>query len=107
MSSKIIYFSAILCLLIGSSCLAREYTMENTVLKDGIRYDMEGRTLDGTVVVYYPSGELLLEMPYKDGKFHGIARGYMKEGPLFMEILYENGKEIKTKAYYKTMHQKA
>lgn len=93
--------------LIASNATAREYTMENTVLKDGIRYDMEGRTLDGTVVVYYPSGELLLEMPYKDGKFHGIARGYMKEGPLFMEILYENGKEIKAKAYYKVMHQKA
>jgi len=46
-------------------------------------------------------------MPYKDGKFHGIARGYMKEGPLFMEILYENGKEIKAKAHYKIIHLKA
>lgn len=102
---KIVFF--LFLIFTSNNILAREYTMENTVLKDGIRYDMEGRTLDGTVVVYYPSGELLLEMPYKDGKFHGIARGYMKEGPLFMEILYENGKEIKAKAYYKTMHQKA
>ena len=90
-------------LLTSNYVLAEEYTMENTILKDGIRYDMKGRTIDGTVVVYYPSGELLLEMPYRDGKFHGTARGYMKEGPLYMELIYKNGKEIHRKTYYRNM----
>ena len=79
-----------------------EYTMENTVLKDGIRYDLNNKPINGTVVVYYPSGELLLEMPYKNGRFHGIARGYMKEGPLYMELVYKNGKEVKRKTYYRS-----
>lgn len=76
--------------------------MENTILKDGIRYDLHNKPINGTVVVYYPSGELLLEMPYKEGRFHGIARGYMKEGPLYMELVYKNGKEVKRKTYYRS-----
>lgn len=99
-------FRIALCLLsffISVDTFAGEkYTMENTVLKDGIRYDLNNKPINGTVVVYYPSGELLLEMPYKDGRFHGIARGYMKEGPLYMELVYKNGKEVKRKTYYRS-----
>lgn len=97
---KITFF--LFLLLSAFDVLAGEYTMENTVLKDGIRYDLNNKPINGTVVVYYPSGELLLEMPYKDGRFHGIARGYMKEGPLYMELVYKNGKEIKRKTYYRS-----
>ena len=103
MPHRVFLLFSIIYLSFSSPCLAREYTMENTVLKDGIRYDSNNKPINGTVVVYYPSGELLLEMPYKDGKFHGVARGYMKEGPLYMELIYKSGKEIHRKTYYRSM----
>ena len=98
-----VFFLAIYFSFSTPSLALNEYTMENTVLKDGIRYDLNNKPINGTVVVYYPSGELLLEMPYKDGRFHGVARGYMKEGPLYMELIYKNGKEIHRKTYYRSM----
>ena len=48
--------------------------MENTKLIRGIRYDMQNRPLNGIVNVYYKTGELLLEMPYINGK----AKWYCK-----------------------------
>lgn len=97
---KVIVFLYI-CFWGFSSFAEEKYTMENTVLKGNIRYDFQDKPITGMLFVYYPSGELLLEMPYKNGRFHGIARGYMKEGPLYMELVYKNGKEVKRKTYYR------
>jgi len=44
------------------------YTMENTKLVKGIRYDVKNRPLNGIVNVYYNIGGLLLEMPYVNAK---------------------------------------
>ena len=75
------------------------YTMENTKLVKGIRYDMQNRPLNGIVNVYYKTGELLLEMPYINGKANGIARGYRPNGSLFQEIRFKDSKEIKRYIY--------
>ena len=69
--------------------------MENTKLIDGIRYNAN----NGIVYVYYPTGELLLEASYRNGKLDGVSRGYRPDGTLYKEIIYKNSKEIKRNAY--------
>lgn len=49
--------------------------------------------------VYYPTGELLLEASYRNGKLDGVSRGYRPDGTLYKEIIYKNSKEIKRNAY--------
>ena len=86
--------------LLSISVYAQEtYTMENTKLIKGIRYDMQNRPLNGIVNVYYKTGELLLEMPYVNGKQNGVARGYRPDGSLLQEIKFKDSKEIKREIY--------
>lgn len=93
---KIIFFISIL----SFNCLAQDrYTMENTKLIDGIRYNTNKEPINGFVYVYYPTGELLLEAQYKNGKMDGISRGYRPDGTLYQEIIYKNSKEIKRNTY--------
>lgn len=75
--------------------------MQNTILKNGIRYNLQNKPLNGIVKVYYPNGVLLLEMPYKNGLMDGIARGYREDGKLYEEIIYRKSREIK-KIFYPT-----
>ena len=44
---------------------------------------------------YYENGKLKREIPYKKGKKHGVEKWYYGNGNLIKEILYENG-ELKT-----------
>ena len=86
--------------LLSYPCMAQEeYTMQNTLLIKGIRYDMQKKPINGILRVYYPNGVLLLEMPYKNGLMDGIARGYRQDGKLYEEIIYRKSKEIK-KIFY-------
>ena len=95
---KIIFFISIL----SCNCLAQDrYTMENTKLIDGIRYNANKEPINGIVYVYYPNGEVLLEAQYKNGKMDGIIRGYRPDRTLFLEIIYKNFKEIKRNIYPK------
>ena len=73
--------------------------MQNTLLINGIRCDMQKKPINGIVKVYYPDGALLLEMPYKNGLMDGIARGYRQDGKLYEEIIYRKSKAIK-KIFY-------
>lgn len=75
------------------------YTMENTKLIDGIRYNANKEPINGIVYVYYPTGELLLEASYRNGKLDGVSRGYRPDGTLYQEIIYKNSKEIKRNTY--------
>ena len=88
------------CLLSVNAYAQETYTMENTKLIKGIRYDMQNRPLNGIVSVYYKTGELLLEMPYVNGKQNGIARGYRPDGSLLQEIKFKDSKEIKREIYF-------
>ena len=93
---KILFLS----FLLSCNCTAQErYTMENTKLIDGIRYNTNKEPINGFVYVYYPTGELLLEASYKKGKLDGVSRGYRPDGTLYQEIIYKNSKEIKRNTY--------
>ena len=93
---KILFFS----FLLSCNCTAQErYTIENTKLIDGIRYNANKEPINGIVYVYYPTGELLLEASYRNGKLDGVSRGYRPDGTLYKEIIYKNSKEIKRNAY--------
>jgi antitoxin component YwqK of YwqJK toxin-antitoxin module len=43
--------------------------------------------------VYYKSGALWWETPYKNGQRHGILKGYHESGALMVETPYVDGKE--------------
>lgn len=100
MSRLISIFFFLLVFLLSYPCIAQEeYTMQNTLLINGIRYDIQKKPIDGILKVYYSNGSTLLEMPYKNGLMDGIARGYLPDGQLYEEIIYKNSKEIK-RIYY-------
>jgi hypothetical protein len=42
---------------------------------------------------YFPNGQVRFEVPVKDGKWHGRARGYYESGKLRGEVEYVEGKE--------------
>lgn len=46
---------------------------------------------------YEKTGRIAWEVPYKNGKKHGIAKQYTKEGTLYREETYKNDKFIKCK----------
>ena len=86
--------------LLNCTCVAQEiYTMENTKLINGIRYNTNEEPINGVLYVYYPTGELLLETRYKNGRLDGVTRGYRLDGTLYQEIIYKNSKEIKRNTY--------
>ena len=45
----------------------------------------------GIVKWYHESGALMAEAPYVNGKVHGIVRGYYESGALRREVPYVNG----------------
>ena len=52
---------------------------------------------------YYESGALEVEIPYVNGKMHGISRGYYESGALKYETPYVNGaKHGIGKGYHET-----
>ena len=94
---KIIF---LVILFLSCTCAAQDlYTLENTSLINGIRCNANKEPINGIVRVYYPSGELLLEAQYKNGKLEGVSRGYRPDGTLYQEIIYKNSKEIKRNTY--------
>ena len=40
---------------------------------------------------YYENGNVMYEIPHKNGKRHGVSKEYDENGNLIKEILYENG----------------
>lgn len=95
-----ISFAAILLSCVINLCMAQEiYTLKNTKLVQGIRYDTNKKPINGILRMYYPTGELLLEATYKDGKLNGISRGYRPDGTLLQEIIYNEAIEIKKNTY--------
>ena len=62
----------------------------------------QNNTSDKVEVVkhYYESGALLDEIPYVDGKEHGIAKYYYESGALRRESQYKNGKRHGIDKFY-------
>lgn len=57
--------------------------------------------LDGLKIVYYKSGVVHKEMPYKDDFLHGELKKYNRKGILVKGKEYENGTLIETWLYHK------
>ena len=56
-----------------------------------------------TTYTYYESGALMYEIPYVNGKEHGIRKGYYRSGVLLSETPYVNGKAHGIeKSYYES-----
>ena len=57
-----------------------------------ILLESQGQISDGLVKEYYPSGRVLYEIQYNEGKKHGLAKEYFEEGQLKSEVSYVDGK---------------
>ncbi|MDH5368229.1 MAG: hypothetical protein OEW67_14695 [Cyclobacteriaceae bacterium] len=53
-----------------------------------------------TETAYYKTGEIMFEVPLKEGKYHGMYRQYYPDGTLSGEIEYYNGKKNGTSIGY-------
>lgn len=58
-----------------------------------------------THFIYYPSGELLAEHSYKNGKEHGIQRTITKDGGILSEESYKNGMKDGLEVKYGAKHE--
>ena len=55
---------------------------------------------DSTSRLYYPTGELKAEGPFKYGKAHGNVKSYYKDGKLLSDCHYKLGKKDSVQTYY-------
>ena len=74
-------------LLVMGGCSAKSVndvkTVEwkDTVVRDGLRYEVEGMThVTGIVISRYPTGEKERERTYKSGKPDGLPTAWEKNG---------------------------
>ena len=56
---------------------------------------------EGTAKIYYKNGNIKAELPYKDGKLHGLSKCFYSSGNICWEQNYSNDKiDGKTMNYY-------
>lgn len=55
---------------------------------------------NGVLKSYYSSGELMIEVPYRNGKKNGVERIYRKSGQLIHETEYTNDKKDGIEKWY-------
>jgi len=58
---------------------------------------VNSQQLNGLVKDYYPTGELMTELNYKNGILDGVAKGYYPNGQVRYSATYVNGKENGTR----------
>lgn len=66
-------------------------TRDRDVIVSDVPY-VNGRR-HGVAVFRYPSGAMLAERTYRDGHFHGSVTEWMESGTLYREANYVNGHE--------------
>jgi antitoxin component YwqK of YwqJK toxin-antitoxin module len=107
----------------GKFCLTKEYTMHIEYYKDGTScecdemrrdyYSVDGSTWTEIPYVngkehgigkeYYGSGALSIEIPYVNGRAHGLRKEYYESGALGQETPYVSGRiHGKSRDYFKT-----
>ena len=91
------------CIFFAVSAQAVIYTSDNTYQADEILYDKKtNMPITGIYQEYSQDGNLVREIPYKNGKREGLAKTYYGNGNLWIEGPYKNGKaEGLVKWYYK------
>ncbi|WP_181882330.1 toxin-antitoxin system YwqK family antitoxin [Helicobacter didelphidarum] len=75
-------------------CMERVYYSNGNLLRE-IPYK-DGK-IEGIKKEYHENGNLLREIPYKDDKRDGVEKRYGEDGSLRFSITFENGKAISGK----------
>lgn len=90
-------FSSILVLLIFfiGSCDKNAddeiYNENNTNVSSGIVYNINEKPINGLYRVYYPDGNVKMEIQSKEGKPNGMGRFYTQDGVLYMQGSFIDG----------------
>ena len=89
----IVMLSAVMLLL--SSCNdgsdVEIYNENNTTVKNGIVYDIDEKPINGLYKIYYPNGNVRMEIESKDGYPQGIGKFYDEDGVLTYSAHFEKG----------------
>ena len=84
------------CVLLVSSCDENGkdeiYNENNTSVSGGIVYNIEEKPIDGIYKVYYPDGEVKMEVQSKNGKPNGEGKFYTEDGMLSFQGNFADGK---------------
>lgn len=67
------------------------YNENNTNVIDGIVYDINEEPINGLYKIYYPNGNVKMEVLSKDGKPHGEGRFYDENGNLQFKGIFKDG----------------
>jgi len=75
----------------GESEKVEIYNENNTVVKNGIVYDINEKPINGIYKVYYPNGNVKMEVKSRNGQPDGEGRFYAEEGWLLFQGTFKNG----------------
>lgn len=67
------------------------YNENNTNASSGVVYDIDEKPINGLYRVYYPDGNIKMEIQSKDGKPNGVGKFYTPEGILYMQGMFTDG----------------
>jgi len=84
-----------IALIFLSSCEESEkieiYNENNTIVKDGVVYDINEKPINGLYKVYYPNGNVKMEVDSQNGRPEGEGKFYAEEGYLLFHGDFKNG----------------
>ena len=75
----------------GESGTDEIYNENNTNVVEGIVYDINEKPINGTYKIYYPNGNVKMEVKSKNGKPDGLGRFYDEDGNIVFEGNFKNG----------------
>ena len=67
------------------------YNENNTNVSAGVVYNIDEKPINGLYRVYYPDGNIKMEIQSKNGKPNGIGKFYTAEGSLYMQGAFSDG----------------
>lgn len=67
------------------------YNENNTIVKDGIVYNIEERPINGIYKIYYPDGTVKMEIESYNGLPNGVGKFFTAAGNLQYEAEFSNG----------------
>lgn len=94
----------LLCFIVGLQAAQKYATDELMVREDGLLIETKTLKLaNGIGQVFYESGKLKSETPFKEGIREGVGKTYYESGKLKSETSFKNDKmEGKKKEYYES-----
>ena len=67
------------------------YNENNTTVKNGVVYDIDENPINGLYKIYYPNGNVRMEVDSKAGHPDGTGKFYGEDGVLMYSAHFENG----------------